>query len=209
VNALFTFSFPVIVALIAALTGVERLTWRSLVAAVAAFTGCALTAGGLKLSSGLSARGVAWSLAGAIVYATYVVVSSRFGRGVPARLLALHLVQVAAVICAALAIMGPGLSLPADPRAWLSVAGIAVVSTVVSMIAFLAGMALVGPNRASVLAALEVVVTLSLAFVLLGERLTPPQWAGAALILGAVAFQNAAAVSRAMTRPKPEATPAP
>jgi drug/metabolite transporter (DMT)-like permease len=209
VNALFTFSFPVIVALIAALTGVERLTWRSLVAAVAAFTGCALTAGGLQLSSGLSARGVAWSLAGAIIYATYVVVSSRFGRGVPARVLALHLVQVAAVICAALAILGPGLSLPADPRAWLSVAGIAVVSTVVSMIAFLAGMALVGPNRASVLAALEVVVTLSLAFLLLGERLTPPQWAGAALILGSIVFQNASAVGRALARARPVPSPLP
>ena len=60
------------------------------------------------------------------------------------------------------------------------------------MIAFLAGMALVGPNRASVLSSLEVLVTMALAFVLLGERLTPPQWAGAALILGAVAFQNTA-----------------
>jgi drug/metabolite transporter (DMT)-like permease len=107
------------------------------------------------------------------------------------------------VICTLLALSGPGVSLPASPVAWLSVLAIAVVSTVVAMIAFLAGMALVGPSRASVLSSLEVLVTMALAFGLLGERLTPPQWAGAALILGAVAFQNAAAVSRALARRAP------
>jgi drug/metabolite transporter (DMT)-like permease len=66
------------------------------------------------------------------------------------------------------------------------------------MIAFLAGMALVGPTRASVLSSLEVVVTLVLAFLFLGERLGPAQWAGAALILGAVAFQNIGVLRRAM-----------
>jgi drug/metabolite transporter (DMT)-like permease len=199
VNALILFSFPVIVALLAALTGIERLTWRALIAAVGAFTGCALTAGGRQISAGLSAEGVAWSLAAAVIYAGYVVISSRFGRGVPARLLALHLVQVSAVICSVLAFLGPGVALPTDPRAWLSVVAIAVISTVVAMIAFLAGMAIVGPNRASVLASLEVLITLVLAMSLLGERLTPPQWAGAALILGAVAFQNTPAMRRAVT----------
>ena len=197
VNALIVFSFPVIVALLAALTGVERLTFRSLIAAVAAFAGCALTVGGLQLSAGLSAPGVAWSLATAVIYAGYVVISSRYGRGVPARLLALHLVQVSAVICVVLALFGPGVALPRDPRAWLSVVAIAVISTVISMVTFLAGMAILGPNRASVLASLEVLVTLVLAMSLLGERLTPAQWAGAALILGAVAFQNTPAMRRA------------
>ncbi len=200
VTALVLFTYPVIVALFAALAGVEALTWRSLLAALAAFAGCALTAGGLQLSAGLSARGVAWALVAAVVYAGYVVLSSRFGRGVEARMLALHLVQVAALLCVLMSLLGPGLSLPRDPRAWLSVAAIAVVSTVVSMIAFLAGMALVGPSRASVLASLEVLVTLVLAFLLLGERLSPRQWGGAVLILGAVAFQNAAALRRVLGR---------
>ena len=129
------------------------------------------------------------------------MISSRYGRGVPARVLALHLVQVSAVICFVLALFGPGVGLPRDPRGWLSVVAIAVISTVISMSAFLAGMAIVGPNRASVLASLEVVVTLVLAIALLGERLTLPQWAGASLILGAVAFQNLPALRRASALP--------
>jgi len=200
VTVLVLYTYPVIVALFAALAGVEPLTWRSLLAALGAFAGCALTAGGLRLHAGAPARGVAWALAAALVYAGFVVLSSRFGKDVPARVLALHLVQVAALLCVVFAWLGPGLSLPRAPRAWLAVAAIAVVSTVVSMVAFLAGMALVGPSRASVLSSLEVLVTLVFAFLLLRERLTPPQWAGAALILGAVAFQNAAALQQILRR---------
>lgn len=200
VTALVLFSYPVIVALLAALTGVEALSWRSLLAALIAFAGCALAAGGLQRGVALPPEGLAWALVAAVVYASYVVLSSRFGRDAPARELALHLVQAAAPLCVVMAWLGPGVWLPADPRAWLSVAAIAVVSTVVSMIAFLAGMAIVGPSRASVVASLEVLVTLALALLLLGERLALEQWLGALLVLGAVALQNAAALRRALRR---------
>jgi len=203
VTALVLYTYPVMVALLAAAAGVERLTARGLVAALAAFLGCALTAGGAPVGQPLSAGGVAWALAAAAIYAGYIVLSGRFGRGVPARVLALHLAQVAAVVCVGLALAGPGLRLPADPRAWASVAAIGVVSTVVAMTTFLAGMALVGPTRASVLSSLEVIVTLALAAALLGERLAPMQWVGAALILGAVAFQNATALRRVLGRRRP------
>jgi drug/metabolite transporter (DMT)-like permease len=200
VTALVLYTYPVIVALLAALVGVERLTGRAVLAALGAFAGCALTARGAPADAPLSLSGVAWALVAALVYASYIVLSSRFGAGVPARVLALHLAQASAVACVAASLAGEGLSLPLDPRGLLAVAGIGVVSTVVAMIAFLAGMALVGPTRASVLSSLEVVVTLLLAFLFLGERLGPAQWAGAALILGAVAFQNIGALRRAMMR---------
>jgi drug/metabolite transporter (DMT)-like permease len=200
VTALVLYTYPVMVALLAALAGVERLTLRGVLAALVAFAGCALTAGGAPAGRPLPLAGIAWALAAALIYAGYIVLSGRFGKGVPARLLALHLAQVAAVVCLALALAGPGLRLPSDPRAWLSVGAIGVVSTVVAMTAFLAGMALVGPTRASVLSSLEVIVTLVLAGALLGERLGALQWAGAALILGAVAWQNAGALRRVMGR---------
>ena len=40
------------------------------------------------------------------------------------------------------------------------------------------------------------IVTLALAFALLGERLSGRQWLGAALILGAVLLQNLGALRR-------------
>ncbi|HSD29837.1 MAG TPA: DMT family transporter [Vicinamibacteria bacterium] len=203
VTALVLYTYPVIVALLAALVGVERLTGRALVAALGAFLGCALTARGAPPATPLSLSGVAWALVAALVYACYIVLSSRIGAGVPARMLALHLAQAATVACVVLGLAGGGLALPLDPRGLLAVAGIGLVATVVAMTAFLAGMALVGPTRASVLSSLEVFVTLALAFLFLGERLGPAQWAGAALILGAVAFQNLGALRRAMMRSSP------
>jgi len=198
VTALVLYTYPVIVALFAAFLGVEPLTGRALLAAIGAFAGCALTAAGAPSGAPLASSGVAWALAAALIYASYIVLSSRYGAGVPARLLALHLAQAAAVICVAFALADGGLAVPLDPRGLAAIAGIGVVSTVVAMTAFLAGMAIIGPTRASVLSSLEVLVTLVLAFGLLGERLGPWQWAGAALILGAVAFQNAAALRRVL-----------
>jgi drug/metabolite transporter (DMT)-like permease len=198
VTALVLYTYPVMVALLAAVVGVERLTGRALLAAAGAFAGCALTARGAPAGAPLPLSGVAWALVAALVYASYIVLSSRFGAGVPARVLALHLAQAAAVVCVAFALADGGLSLPLVPRGLLAVAGIGVVSTVVAMTVFLAGLALVGPTRASVLSSLEVIVTLVLAFVLLGERLGAWQWAGAALILGAVAFQNLGILRRAI-----------
>jgi len=197
VTALVLYTYPVIVALFAALLGVERLTGRALLAAAGAFAGCALTASGAPSGAPLALAGVAWALAAAVIYASYIALSSRFGAGVPARTLALHLAQAAAVICVVFALADGGLALPLDPRGLAAVAGIGVVSTVVAMTAFLAGMAIIGPTRASVLSSLEVLVTLVLAFALLGERLGSWQWAGAALILSAVALQNAAALRQA------------
>jgi drug/metabolite transporter (DMT)-like permease len=202
VTSLVLYTYPVLVALLAGAAGLERLTLRGLLAALAAFAGCALTAGGSAAGERLSAAGIAWALLAAVIYACFIVLSSRFGAGVPARTLAAHLSQVAAVVCTGAALASGGLALPADPRAWLSVAGIGVVSTVVAMTTFLAGMALVGPTRASVLSSLEVIVTLALAHLLLGERLSPQQWLGALLILGAVAWQNRGALrALAVRRP--------
>jgi drug/metabolite transporter (DMT)-like permease len=198
VTALVLYTYPVIVLLLAALFGVEPFTWRALLATLGAFAGCALTAGGAPTGAPLRLSGIVWALGAALVYASYIVLSSRFGSGVPARVLALHLAQAAAVLCVAFGLADGGLALPLDPRGLLAVAGIGVVSTVVAMTVFLAGMALIGPTRASVLSSLEVLVTLALAHVFLGERLSAWQWAGAALILGAVAFQSLGAVRRAM-----------
>ncbi len=196
VVALLLYSYPVLVTLLAAVAGLERLTVRSLTTALLTFAGCALTAMGGAESIPLSGAGigVVFALLSAFVYASFLVLTSRFAAGVPARVLAQHLAQTSALVCAALALASGGLGLPSTPRAWLSVIGIALVSTVFALFTFFAGMALIGPTRASVLSSFEVVVTLLLAFLLLGERLDLRQWAGAFLIVSALVWQNQGAL---------------
>jgi drug/metabolite transporter (DMT)-like permease len=61
-----------------------------------------------------------------------------------------------------------------------------VVSTVASISLFFAGLPRVGPTTASILATVEPLVTVLLAFLVFGETLGPAQLAGGALVLGAV-----------------------
>ena len=185
-TAVIVYTYPVIVTLLSAAFGLEALTVRGVLAAVLAFSGCALTAGGVVAGG----RGVVFALASAFIYATYIVLCSRFIHGVPPDVASLHLAQVATLGIGAWAWLHGGMALPRDPLAWLIVAAIAVLCTVVAMYAFLAGLYRVGPGRAAVLSSLEVLVTLALAYAFLGERLGPRQAAGALLILGAVVLQN-------------------
>jgi len=187
--ALLIYSYPVIVTLLAALAGLEGLRLRSLLAAVLAFAGCALTA------SGPVARGpgVAFALATAVIYATYIVLGSRYAAGVKAETAALHVAQVCVAAYVPWALVD-GRGIPAHPRPWLLVVAIAVVPTVVALRTFLSGLGRVGPARAAVLSSFEVVVTMALSITVLGERLGPRQWLGAALILGAVGLQNLGAL---------------
>ena len=149
--SLLLFSYPVIVALLAAAAGLERLTLRNLLAAVAAFAGCARPrpgGGGAALTE--AKAGAALALLAALIYASYVVLVVRFARDVPAAVLAQHLTQTSVVVCGAIALATGGLAVPATGGAWLPVLGAGVLCTVVAFFAFLAGMALVGPTRASV-----------------------------------------------------------
>jgi drug/metabolite transporter (DMT)-like permease len=71
------------------------------------------------------------------------------------------------------------------------VAGIALVSTVVPVAAFLLGLRRVGPATASIVSTVEPLVTVALALLVFGERLTAVQALGGALVVGAVVLVNA------------------
>jgi drug/metabolite transporter (DMT)-like permease len=71
-------------------------------------------------------------------------------------------------------------------EAWLWLVLMALVSTVVAVSAFFAGLRRVGPSEAAILSTFEPVVTVALAYAALGERLTAAQLAGGALVLAAV-----------------------
>ena len=183
--ALLIYSYPVIVTLLSASFGLESLTPRALAAAALAFAGCALTAGG-TMEAG---PGFGFACLTALIYALYIVLGSRFASDVPAETASLHVAQACVVAYVPWAV-AEGHGIPFDRRAWIILIAIAVVPTVIALRTFLAGLARIGPARAAVVSSLEVLVTMALSLTLLGERLGPRQWAGAALILGAVAFQN-------------------
>jgi drug/metabolite transporter (DMT)-like permease len=194
--AVLIYTYPVIVLLLSALLGLESLTRRGLLAAGLAFAGCALTTGGLEGIVGHP--GVALVLLAALIYATYIVLGGRFAADVPAEVAARHLVQACAAVLVPWQAIRGELALPASPAAWASVLALGSLCTVVPIRAFLAGLQRIGPARAAVLSSVEVIVTIALAVVLLGEPLGLRQLAGAGLILSAVVLQNLGALRRMM-----------
>ena len=77
--------------------------------------------------------------------------------------------------------------LPGAWWGWAATVAIAVVCTVVAILAFFAGLKRIGPARAAIASTLEPVVTVVLAWAVLGESLSAMQLLGGALVLGAAA----------------------
>ena len=105
----------------------------------------------------------------------------------PRRVAALGLTTTGAAACFTGAGLASGtLDLGLTSRAWAAAGALAIVSTVLPIAAFLAGMRRVGPSTAAILSTVELLVTIGLAVALLGERLAPAQLAGAGLVLAGV-----------------------
>lgn len=184
--ALLLYLYPAFVTLLAALWLGERLTRVKCAALVLCLGGSALMVGGGQGEP----LGIALSLTAAVVYSLYIVAGARVTRGVdPLATTALVCLAAAAVFCTVSfvrTLSGAPPHLPATPSSWAAVAAIALVSTVTAMLSFFAGLTRLGAARTSMLSTLEPVVTVLLAAVLLGERLTPLQWLGGAGVLAAV-----------------------
>ena len=181
--ALLLYAYPTLVCLLAAAFLHERLTPKRLALLAVSFTGIALTLGGGHGAS----TGIFLGLAAAAFYSVYILVGARELGGTDA-LAATTVVCLSAAATLAIASAFRAPQFPGAWWGWLAVAAIAGFSTVVAMIAFFAGLKRVGPAVASIASTLEPVVTVALAWVLLGESLAPIQVAGGALVLGSAAW---------------------
>ena len=184
--SLLLYTFPAIVAGAAVVIGRERMDGRRLAALGLASAGLLLVLAGAGAGA-LEPLGVALGLGAAVVYSTYILVSDRVVGGISP-------VVLAALVCSSAAVsLTVGSTLlgqlrPGDVTAagWGWLACIAVVSTVAAIGLFFAGLRRAGPTSASILATVEPLVTVVLAFLVFGERLGPVQIAGGALVVSAV-----------------------
>ena len=187
--SLLLYSYPVIVTLLAPLFGLDRLRARGVIAALLAFAGCGLTV------AGASTRGCERVRRDHDAAERHHLrrlrdLSSRFSSDIPAEVAAAHLSQACAVFFVIAGAVRGELAVPATVTAWGLIVAMAVVCTVIALRSFLAGLALVGPARASVASSVEVLITIALAVAFLDERIGAREVAGGVLILGAVALHN-------------------
>lgn len=184
--SLLLYTFPAMVAAAAVVLGRERMNARRLAALALASGGLMLVLAGAGTGA-LDSVGVALGLGAAVVYSTYILVSDGVvGRVSPTVLSALVCSGAAVSLTSGSALLGqlrPG-AVTAAGWGWLVC--IAAVSTVVAISFFFAGLRRVGPTAASILATVEPLVTVLLAFLVFAETLGPVQILGGALVLAAV-----------------------
>jgi drug/metabolite transporter (DMT)-like permease len=88
------------------------------------------------------------------------------------------------------------LTLRLAPMAWFAIAGLAIICTGVSFIAFFRGLAVLGPVRTAIISTIEPFWTALMGALILSQPLTPRTALGGVLIAAAVILLQRAAIRR-------------
>ncbi|GIF63499.1 hypothetical protein Ais01nite_15340 [Asanoa ishikariensis] len=184
--SLILYTFPVLVTVSAVLLGRDRLTPARGAALVAASSGTLLVLLGAGAVS-FQPTGAVLAFGAALTYTVYILVADTIVHRLAPVVLCALVMGGAAVTLGGRAVLAGGVDLTFGRAGWLWLSCIAVLSTVVAMLTFFAGLKRTGPSTAAILSTFEPVVTTALAALTLGESLTPLQLAGAALVLSSVA----------------------
>ncbi|MBT9488271.1 MAG: DMT family transporter [Rubrivivax sp.] len=181
---------PVLVTLWSIARGRERLDGGLVAALAAALGGTAFVVLQHGSASGAVAlgpllEGVALSVASALLYAVFSVVSGGLSQALGAGPATTGLTLVAAATMGLAAFYTP-LAWPQDlpPEAWLLYLGL--VTAAVALLAFSWGAARLSPTALTVATLVEPLTAVLLAAWLLGEAMTALQWVGAAGMLAGI-----------------------
>jgi drug/metabolite transporter (DMT)-like permease len=120
------------------------------------------------------------------MYAAYIPMIDHLGRGLPPAVTSVYASGGAAVILVAVALVQGGLGVRFTPLAWGAIGTMAVVSTVLAFIAFLRGLAEIGPVRTAIMSTIEPFWTALLGALVLRQALGPRTFAGGVCIAAAV-----------------------
>jgi drug/metabolite transporter (DMT)-like permease len=180
---------------------IRRSLWLAVVLSVAGLTLLSIT----TFDAVAVHTGDLLVLAGAVAWAAHIVALGHYSPRFPAWMVSVTQMAVAAALHTAVAMAGPGLraanALSADVWPLLVITGI--LGSGVAFTIQVMGQARVTATRAVFLLAGESIVAAVAAAIWLDERLSPHQWLGAALVLGAMAYSELSARRPAEERVDP------
>jgi probable blue pigment (indigoidine) exporter len=181
------FIYPLITGIVAGITGLERLGWRAVAAAIVAFIGLGLMIGAHP--GELAFIGVAFSFAGAVSRAAMLLISRALLAKSDARLITWYSLLSSTVIFVAISLATRTWHPPQTGVGWVALAAITIV-TIVAILATFISTSRVGPFRTALVMNFEPLLTALGSALLLGQVITPMQALGGAIMLAAlVVFQ--------------------
>lgn len=188
------YSYPVFVVLASWIVFGQRPSLRTSVCLAVAVTGTALTAGQVQTGSW---TGVALMIGAATWYSGYILVSSKIVH-LSGAFTSLMYVMVGAACAHGVLFVITQPDVPGDSTGWIAIAAASLISTILAMGFFFAGVSRIGPGEAAVLSTIEPVVSITIGVTVLNESLTSERLLGALLVLVSVAVL--AQLSRAETK---------
>jgi probable blue pigment (indigoidine) exporter len=174
------FAYPLLTGIAGGITGVDRLGWRALLTAAAAFLGLAL-----MLGSGfhqLSAPGIVWALAAAGFRTVSLLLTRAYLNGTDARVTTWYSMLPSTLLFLLGAVAAADWQTPGDLSGWAAFVGASMGITLSTLLIYVSTNR-VGPFRTAFIMNLEPLVTTILSMLLLAELLTPVQALGATVML--------------------------
>ncbi len=130
--------------------------------------------------------GIMLLLSSGACYAWHLVLGQWTLVDVDSRTVTLYVLSTMAVVVLLARLVNGAPWAPISTEGWLAVGGLTLFPTILARLMVFAGLRSLGGAQTSLLGLAELVVTLFIAFFFLGERLTPLQWLGGALLVGSV-----------------------
>lgn len=179
------YTYPAWVTVMAAVRRTEALTTQRVIALSLSLGGIALMVG-MPGAGGLHPVGTLLALSSALLYAIYIPMINHLAEGLAPAVTSSWASAGAAIIFLVAAMAQGGLGVHFAPVAWGAILTLAIVSTVLAFIAFLHGLAVIGPVRTAIASTIEPFWAALLAAVVLDQSVGPRTFAGGVLIAAAV-----------------------
>src|SRR5215510_5850916 len=188
VAVLTYFTYPLLTGLAAAATGLEKLTLRDFLAALAAFAGLALIIGANP--GGVVVVGVVAALGAACCRVVILLVTRSSLVGTDARLITWYSLVVSTALFTVFSVATWNWQPPANALGWFAVVGLGVTTTL-GILAVYVSAKRIGPFRTALIMNLEPLFTAIGSAIFLGEVLNAFQvLGGGIMLLALVKFQR-------------------
>jgi probable blue pigment (indigoidine) exporter len=181
------FIYPLLTGLIGALTGIDRVTWRGAATAVVAFLGLGLIIGASPAQ--LAVFGLLAAVGAALTRAAMLLITRATLAGADARLVTWYTLWSSTLVFVGLSLATWNWQPPYTALGWVAFVGLSFTTTTAILTLYVSTQR-IGPFRTALYMNLEPLMTSVLSAVILGDRMTPLQVAGGAVMIAALcAFQ--------------------
>ncbi len=183
-TSILLYTYPAIVTVLERIFLREPFTRIKIISLAMALSGTVLTLGAPQAANDW--LGVAFGLAAAAIYSTYIIVGAKAQRTVSPQLASATITLSAGLLSSTFGMLTGQMQLPSEAQAWVAVIALAVFSAAVPILFFLMGLERIGASQASIISTSELISTAIFGAVFLAQPLSPPQIAGGLLIFLAV-----------------------